>query len=247
MKKTLLLFLLCFVQTSVFAQTINPFVQDGKVWTYDATNFIYYWEETYSLEGDTLINSHKCLKLYFTCQFYHQDHLYKGAIFEKKNGKVYFIATGSTKPVLLYDFSCEPGTIIKVGEFELRIIERKLAKYRGEYLNYFDYSLLENEYYPFQGIEGIGFLGGGLTCLIDGYTPVNTGGSRFIRTCTVNDEIVFDADEYFKTAQIVTDIGKPLVQPSDKAKNLYDLQGRRLSDKPSRGIYIEDGKKIVIK
>ena len=205
MKKTFLLFLLCFVQTSVFAQTINPFVQDGKVWTYDATNFIYYWEETYSLEGDTVINSHKCLKLYFTCQFYNQDHLYKGAIFEKKNGKVYFIATGSTKPVLLYDFSCEPGTITKVGEFELRIIERKLAKYHGEYLNIFEYSLLEDEYYPFNGIEGIGFLGGGLTCLIDGYTPVNTGGSRFIRTCTVNDEIVFDADEFFKMAQYVSE------------------------------------------
>ena len=74
MKKTILLFLLCFVQTSVFSQTINPFVQEGKVWTYEASNFIYEWEETNSLEGDTVISSRKCLKLYYSCQHFNENH-----------------------------------------------------------------------------------------------------------------------------------------------------------------------------
>jgi len=30
-------------------------------------------------------------------------------------------------------------------------------------------------------------------------------------------------------------------------KAIYDLQGRRLSGKPAKGLYIEDGKKILIK
>ena len=30
-------------------------------------------------------------------------------------------------------------------------------------------------------------------------------------------------------------------------KAIYDLQGRRLSEKPAKGLYIEDGKKILIK
>ena len=182
---------------------IMPFVQDGKVWTYEASNFIYDWEETFSLEGDTLISSHKCLKLYYTCQFYHQEHLYKGAMFEEE-GKVYFFASGSTTPVLLYDFSYEPGTIIKVGEFELRINETRLVKYHGEYLKVIDYCILGNEHYPFKGIEGIGFLGGGLTCLIDGYTPVNTGGETSLKTCTVKGEVVFDLQDFYTSAQIVT-------------------------------------------
>ena len=182
---------------------IMPFVQDGKVWTYEASNFIYDREETFSLEGDTLISSRKCLKLYYTCQFYHQEHLYKGAMFEEE-GKVYFFASGSTTPVLLYDFSYEPGTIIKVGEFELRINETRLVKYHGEYLKVIDYCILGNEHYPFKGIEGIGFLGGGLTCLIDGYTPVNTGGEGHLKTCSINGEVVFELQDFYTSAQIVT-------------------------------------------
>ena len=190
---------------------IMPFVQDGKVWTYEASNFIYDWEETFSLEGDTLISSRKCLKLYYTCQFYHQEHLYKGAMFEEE-GKVYFFASGSTTPVLLYDFSYEPGTIIKVGDFELRINETRLAKYRSEYLKVIDYCILGDEYYPFKGIEGIGFLGGGLTCLIDGYTPVNTGGERSLKTCTVKGEVVFDTDEFLASAQYINENEIPFTQ-----------------------------------
>ena len=30
-------------------------------------------------------------------------------------------------------------------------------------------------------------------------------------------------------------------------KTLYDLQGRRLTDRPSKGVYIQDGKKVVVK
>lgn len=190
---------------------IMPFVQDGKVWTYEASNFIYDWEETFSLEGDTLISSRKCLKLYYTCQFYHQEHLYKGAMFEEE-GKVYFFASGSTTPVLLYDFFYEPGTIIKVGDFELRINETRLAKYRSEYLKVIDYCILGDEYYPFKGIEGIGFLGGGLTCLIDGYTPVNTGGERSLKTCTVKGEVVFDTDEFLASAQYINENEIPFTQ-----------------------------------
>ena len=44
---------------------------------------------------------------------------------------------------------------------------------------------------------------------------------------------------------ITTSVEKNAVLPSDKRKTFYDLQGRRLSDKPTRGIYIEDGKKKV--
>lgn len=188
---------------SATSKGIMPFVQDGKVWTYEASNYIYDWEERFSLEGDTIINSCKCLKLYYTCQFYQQEHLYKGAMFEEE-GKVYFFASGSTTPVLMYDFSYEPGTIIKVGEFELRINETRLVKYRGEYLKVIDYCILGDEEYPFEGIEGLGFIGGGLTCFIDGYTPANTGGERHLKTCSINGEVVFDLQDFYTSAQIVT-------------------------------------------
>ena len=31
------------------------------------------------------------------------------------------------------------------------------------------------------------------------------------------------------------------------SKNVFDLQGRRLSEKPARGMYIQNGKKYVVK
>jgi len=42
-----------------------------------------------------------------------------------------------------------------------------------------------------------------------------------------------------------TGISMPSV--SNKKNTLFDLQGRKLQGKPSRGIYIENGKKILIK
>ena len=44
-----------------------------------------------------------------------------------------------------------------------------------------------------------------------------------------------------------TDIQQPksLVTPTDAP--VYNLQGQRLTNKPSKGIYIQNGKKVVIK
>ena len=35
------------------------------------------------------------------------------------------------------------------------------------------------------------------------------------------------------------------INASEESTDVFDLQGRRLSGKPARGIYIEDGKKKV--
>ncbi len=224
MKRIVFLFIASLMaHYSALAETILPFVQDGKVWVYDVSNFIYDWEETFSLEGDTLIGTRNCLKLYYTCQVY--GH--------------------STTPVLMYDFASEPGTIINVGPFELKINEKKLAKYHGEYLKVIDYSNLEREDYPFKGIEGLGFLGGGLTCIIDGYLPGATGGERQLKTCAVNGEIVFEWNDFYTSSQIVTGISMPSV--SNRKNTLFDLQGRKIDKITQPGIYIGNGQKILAK
>lgn len=37
------------------------------------------------------------------------------------------------------------------------------------------------------------------------------------------------------------------VAPTEDTSKIYDLQGRRLTDKPASGVYIENGKKRVVK
>ena len=246
MKRLVFLFIASLMaHYSALAETILPFVQDGKVWVYDVSNFINNWEETFSLEGDTLIGTRNCLKLYYTCQVYGQEHVYRGAMFYKSNGNVYFIAPGSTTPALLYDFSCEPGTTIMLGKYEIKIKEKKLVKYRGEYLRVIDYYLPDDEDYSFKGVEGVGYLIGGLIALVDGSVPGATGGERSLKTCTVNGEVIFDPHEFYTSSQIVTGISMPSV--SNRKNTLFDLQGRKLQSKPARGIYIEDGKKKIVK
>ena len=36
-------------------------------------------------------------------------------------------------------------------------------------------------------------------------------------------------------------------KPENDTPILYDLSGRRLEKKPSKGIYIEDGRKVLVK
>ena len=236
--------------SSAIAQTILPFVQDGKVWVYEARNYNdLVWEEIISLEGDTVIDSRKCMKLYFTntCPppYISYNHFYKGALFDE-GGKIYIISPDNSTPVLLYDFSCEPGTVVKVGEFEVRIVEKKLVRYRGEYMKEIYYSYGETAGI-FDWIEGVGVTGGAyLTCFIDGYGPWYTGGIRELKTCAVNDEVVFDLDEYFKSAQIVTGFEKPLIRTLEEADVTYNLAGQRVS-KPAKGIYIRNNKKVMVK
>ena len=247
MKRLVFLFIASLMaHYSALAETILPFVQDGKVWVYDVSNFIYDWEETFSLEGDTLIGTRNCLKLYYTCQVYGQEHVYRGAMFYKSNGNVYFIAPGSTTPALMYDFASEPGTIINVGPFELKINEKKLAKYHGEYLKVIDYSPIEREGFEGQWIDGVGIISGGnLTQLVEGNATWATGGERQLKTCAVNGEIVFEWNDFYTSSQIVTGISMPSV--SNRKNTLFDLQGRKIDKITQPGIYIENGKKILIK
>ena len=43
----------------------------------------------------------------------------------------------------------------------------------------------------------------------------------------------------------IDDIGSASAQPASSV--LFDLQGRRLTSPPAKGVYIRDGKKVVIK
>jgi len=45
----------------------------------------------------------------------------------------------------------------------------------------------------------------------------------------------------------ITSIEQPSFQLQNDTMFIYDLQGRRISDKPSKGIFIQNGRKVVIK
>lgn len=189
-----------------------PLVEEGKVWSYKRSRLIAptdvqaEWNEIYSLEGDTVIDSRRCMKLYVTSDNPSEshDHSYLGAMYEEGEC-VYYIASGSTTHSLLYDFSCEPGNTVKVNQFELAINERKIVKYRGKYLTVIDWSPIEEgeeTFYHNIWIEGIG---SPLDLMND--TPIWFDGCPYkeLVTCKLNDQIIYDKDEFEASAQYVTE------------------------------------------
>ena len=221
MKKLILFILgLVFIQTIAAQNGYNPLVEEGKVWYFKG--FASYvddsykvWEEIYSLEGDTVIDSHRCLKLYITCNspYKSYDHAYIGAMYEKRR-KVYYILPGNTTSTLLYDFSCDVGDIVKMNlydiymptvvkwdEYELKINDKQIVKYRDEYLTVMNWNpLCDNEvvdYYCTIWIESVG----SPIDLLNSITEWGTGGiSKALITCKLNDQIIYstyDFDEYY--------------------------------------------------
>ena len=257
--------------SSAMAQNNHPLVEEGKVWYYEASNpnvdpdYYKVWEDVYSLEGDTVIGSHKCLKLYLTSNspYISHDHSYIGAMYEESE-RVYYIAPDNTTSVIIYDFSCNVGEIFKInlyniynpkivkwGEYDLIINDKQLVKYRDEYVTVMNLSpFFDDEVIDICTIwiEGVG---SELSLLNS--TPVwNTGGiCTELIMCKLNDQIIFDTSEFYKSAEIVTGIVLPsdeeIVNGKSSNGKWFDLQGRRLSGKPARGIYIEDGKKVLLK
>ena len=73
--------------------------------------------------------------------------------------------------------------------------------------------------------------------------PVRTSDDyTYFVSCYENGECIFTADDFTVQTSII-----PVMTSVGRKGDLFDLQGRRLSGKPSRGVYIENGKKRVAK
>ena len=75
---------------------------------------------------------------------------------------------------------------------------------------------------------------------------------KFIQTengVETGEETDFPADEFYSDCDIDDATGiDTMSDVRSKTEDVYyDLQGRKLSGKPNKGIYIQNGKKIIIK
>ena len=225
-------------QTMV-AQNINsPLVEEGKKWHYKVSNYhpLYdelEWDETYSLEGDTVIDGFLCKKLYLSCSgpFDSTDHEYHGAMYERSK-KVYYIAPDSTSATLLYDFSCKPGDIVRVRTYvyntwyNLLVKKKKTVNYLDEDLTVIDWSPIkesehsdENKTYEnCSGTVWIEGIGSPLDLLNNRPTWGNGAGipSGNLMTCTLNGEVIFDINDFNANSVFI---------PTEEKDQRYFTQG----------------------
>ena len=256
MKQIFILTILFLCSTTLRAQdesyTYRPFVEEGKVWVVDHPLRKHY------IKGDTIVAGRNCKK-WIQEGYTHEnkDTLidFCLTVFEE-NKKVWFFFPNDTTPRLFFDFGAQVGdtlrdlyypdamhwtingmTIDKVDQYKYRpqvIKDISYEEISGRMQKKIDCEL--GYWYNFV-MEGVGGY--------RNYLYITYGGSlpwQYLISCTVGNETLFDF--YYGTG-----IRNDYLNKSSNGKSsngiLFDLSGRRLSAPPARGVYIEDGKKII--
>ena len=243
-----------------------PFVEEGKIWYCGGDPNIGIGPITpehpegegiicvFSMCGDTLINDRKYEKVY--CQFgeYYGDEEqhYYCAIREEAH-QVFIIETESEEEKLLYDFRC-PEEIITLTYNDIKFA--RTAGYRryrflpGQMMYAVCiYSGDEIDYTHSPGfwVEGVGCPGSNPFAFEFSkylFNQPKLGRYIFVRTCMKDGKYIFSMDwmsEPIDTSSIVN------ISDTNNSPNntYYDLQGRRLTGEPGKGIYIQNGRKIM--
>lgn len=241
MRKYLLL-LLMSLPFVLFAQDgYHPLVEPGKKWTYRYNALLeYVWDYYYTLEGDTAVAGKNCLKMYSDNRDNKGEIRYEGALYEE-NKKVYCFYPEKDEAALLYDFNCKVGDTLKIGNVDFLItlsidtIVGIICK--GERYDFQVQRYEEDMGEPFvigkmSWVKGVG-------ATLDFFNMLPLAGNyNSLVACEVNGEVIY---------QSATSIQGIKSNTPNSGGAIFDLQGRRLSATPAKGVYIQNGKKRIVR
>ena len=251
-----------------------PFIEAGKQWvsTMSLPRFgadpVYRW--TYYFNGDTIVNNVSCLK--FMCykeDFYNQTDttVYLFSAYED-NHHVYYFLNGESESRLWYDFGTPRGTVIQQGRIADIWIPKslegteKLLIWADSYVmqDGYKFKMRNGTYWEewqkgaayrvhgpnIKWVEGIGSFVSPVEFDIEDVYEVQP----VLQECRVGNRLLYRRGD-FQPAGIHYSTPS-LSNKSEDSKSVnskwYTLSGRRLPSLPTRkGIYIKDGRKVLIK
>ena len=239
MKKYLLLLVTLMSIASWAQENDLPLVEQGKKWTYHHANNEYVWDYYYTLKGDTVVSGKNCLKMYSDNKGNDGEICYEGSLFEEGK-KVYCFYPEKDEANLLYDFDCKVGDTLKIGNVDL--ITLSIDTIVG--------IICKGEHYDFQAQwydEDMGepFVMGtlswvkGVGATLDFFNMLPLAGNyNSLVACEVNGDVLYQSSTAIQNVRSH--------QPNDNGA-IFDLQGRRLSFLPTKGIYIQNGRKRILR
>lgn len=245
-----------------------PFAQDGKKWEIQVG---IIKENFYGsrIDGDTLIGSETWMKVYNYFQLPELNYSYYAAV-RDEGKKVYAIAKGSYSPRLLYDFGMKVGDKVRCGvegnafycllekgeqpdsllgfKFDAYLcLERidtiethgmQLRRFTLAMWDFFQEDKLADD---IVWLEGVGSC---LSPFLPWMPVIPRDNFLFFKWCSLGKTIIAGEKDFYSDNE-TNAISNRLLMGSESGSYLYDLQGRRVTDTPQRGIYIQNGRKCV--
>jgi len=253
----------------------EPLLSEDKCWTMNyklaVPNGSTIIEETV-LRGDSIINGIHCMKRYVReCrQGEELPETWKEWSYIGQEGSKIYLYDSSTKELKpIMDFGLNVGDVFTLytDEIDLRVtavtdtIIASSSDKRARKCLYLEMELFGVCSEADIWVEGIGSLFYGIT----GMNVLYTGSDSYLEKCVEEDRILYsrsggatgigEAGRLNNKEQI---INGSTGSPQDKRGGVYDLQGRRIgaslndkgqmaNERMKKGVYINDGRKIVVK
>ena len=206
-------------------------------------------ETTHTVLGDTLFyndenkNSGKLYRKIYCVdsQKYGDTELHYYGAMREEGKKVYLIPDGKGKDdcILVFDFDLKTGYQAEVAGCTVMVTETEEIELEGKKYRRLTLHQIENgkdTKHECHWTEGIGSDCGLLLPL-----PWDAAQNQQL---TVSDNDI----STFNPSLNIWDIEIPFEETRGTAEYpLYDLQGRRLNSEPRKGVYVKNGKKVVIK
>ena len=240
MKKCILVILsICLSISESICQDYLPFVVEGKIWNLENRKRKDYWPEkdyddtatqmTCELREDVEINGRVYKK-------YYQNGQHIGNLREEGKRVYRYI---NNHDVLLYDFGMQEGDAIENYGLEYVLAHRDEFESCGNTLHRMEVVSQEHFGYDYPKsvanywIEGIGALEGPLAPF---YADMVGGTETTLVSCYIGNKCIYRKEDYPDEVVLPSAKNHTISQAT-----LYDLQGRQLQQKPSRGMYIQGG------
>lgn len=249
---------------SVYLRETQTFhFENGRIVGSDRTED--YGEMHEVLQGDTVIDGHTYKKVQTTTPY----SSYSDFALREEDRKVYAYVFYFKKEFLLYDFNAEVGDVVMAGMLggeskKCTVVGKREIELQGEPFNFYAVEVTEygNSSYRSYWVEGIGSPMGikfepdympvphhpneGEITDPETYTGpyITTYDSNLFDYCKLGDSVLGTRDEIWA---YTTGIHPTVINSPSASDTYYDLSGRRVKGTPMKGVYIRNGRKVVVK
>ena len=229
-------------------ETYRPLLKDGKVWNIEYTvGGLKTVQMTYFIEGDTVVDGAKCFKMYTTMTDTQSGETRQGTqpiVMLEADRQVWeVLEKGDIRRRILFDFNLSEGSSVSYGDSpELELCRIDSVEAGGRLFRRLTFrGNVDGMEATQHWIEGVGSEKGPLTPVVIG----SVGNNMRLVSCYEDGECIFTTDD-FEAPPVVSRMERTRHDADDRAVNLYDLQGRRLSGQlTKKGVYIKDGNKMI--